>query len=320
MGFLLRRLFRSLFLVAGASVLSFAIIDLAPGDYFDAMRLNPRVSRETIAALRSEYGLNRPLPVQYLSWARSVLRGDWGFSLAYNTPAAPILWPRARHTLFLSATATLLAWLIAVPLGIWAAARPGTWIDLATRGTVSVLLAVPELVLALLFLLFAVRTGYLPAGGFVSLGSTGPLWVRSTDLARHLVLPTVCLAAGMLPLFLSHVRAAMIETLGSPFITAARAYGIPFRRILLRHALPVAANPLLSLFGLSIGLLLSSSLLVETIFGWPGLGQLLLEAILERDFFLVVDCVMLAALFLIVGNFIADLLLYLNDPRIRADS
>ncbi len=321
MRFLLRRALHSLFLLAGASMLSFVLVDLAPGDFFAAMRLNPEISAGTVSALREQHGLNQPLPMQYLHWVGSIAKGEWGFSFAYNSPAAPILWSRARNTLLLTGTATALAWLMAIPLGMWAAARPGAWTDLLAGGSIAILLATPELVLAILLLLFAVRTGYFPEGGLISLGSPiASLWAEISDVAAHLFLPALCLAAGLLPLLLSHVRTAMAEALQSPFITAARGNGISFRRVLWRHALPAAANPLISLFGFSIGMLMSSSLLVEAVFSWPGLGQLMLEAIQQRDLFLMVDAAVLATSFLIAGNFLADVLLYASDPRIRAAS
>jgi peptide/nickel transport system permease protein len=176
------------------------------------------------------------------------------------------------------------------------------------------------LILGFLLLLLAVRSGYFPLGGAASLDYPQlDFWSKSKDLARHLFLPGLCLTAGLLPLLLSHVRASMIEVLESPFIAAARAHGIPLRRLLLRHALPAASNPLISLFGISLGMLLSSSLVIEGIFDWPGLGQLLIEAILQRDFYLVVDAAVLATVFLIFGNLLADALLYAIDPRIRAE-
>jgi peptide/nickel transport system permease protein len=326
MCFLLRRVLHSLFLLAGASVISFVVVNLAPGDFYDALRLRPNVSPATVSALRSQHGINESLPIRYLHWVRSTVEGDWGFSLAYNSPARPILWSRAKNTLLLTAAATLLAWLVALPVGLWSAAHPGTWADSLSTAGVSMLLATPELVLALLLLLLAVRTGYFPAGGMTSLDSSSQpessavhLWIRIEDLARHLFLPSVCLAAGLLPLLFLHVRTAAKEALQSPFVTAAQGYGIPFRRVLLVHALPVAANPLISLFGLSLGLLTSSSLVIEAIFSWPGLGKLMLEAIFQRDFFLVVDAGMLATACLIAGNLVADVLLYASDPRIRAE-
>ncbi len=320
MRFLFRRLLHSLFLLASASVFSFAVVNLAPGDFFQAIRLNPAVSANTVTALRAQQGLNKPLPARYAAWVRSVMRGDWGFSFAYNSPAGPILWSRAKNTLLLTITATLLAWLIAVPLGVCAAVRPGSWADLLARVIASVLLATPELVLALLLLLLAVRTGYFPVGGLASVSVTMPdSSLQARDVARHLVLPSICLAAGLLPLLSSHIRSAMREALQTPFVSAALGHGIPFRRVLLRHALPAAANPLISLFGLSLGTLLSSSLLTEAVFSWPGLGRLMVEAIQQRDLFLIVDAAMLATIFLVVGNLIADLLLFASDPRIRAE-
>jgi peptide/nickel transport system permease protein len=315
-----RRVFYSLFLLVSVSVLSFALIDLAPGDFFDTLRLDPRISASTINALRSQHGLDRPLPIKYLLWLRSICRGEWGFSIAYDSPAAPILRVRARNTLLLTGTATLCAWLIAIPFGIWSAARQGKGPDFFLRGMVSVLLGIPDLVLALLLLICAVRSGYFPVGGMVSLDFPQmSTWAKCRDVAGHLFLPSLCLTAGSLPLLLSHVRTAIAEVLQSPFITAARGFGIPLRRLLFHHALRAAANPLISLFGFSIGILLSSSLLIEVIFGWPGLGQLILEAILQRDFYLVIDAAMLAATFLIAGNLLADVLLYASDPRIRAE-
>ncbi|MBV9034940.1 MAG: ABC transporter permease [Acidobacteriaceae bacterium] len=320
MRFLLRRAMHTLLILVGASLVSFSLVNLAPGDFFDQMKVNPRISQDTLTSLRSQYGLDRPLPVRYLQWVRSVINGQWGFSFAYNSPAGPILWSRSSKTLLLTGVATLLAWSLALPLGGWAGARPGSSIDWLTRGTVAVLLATPELVLALLLLLFAVRTGYFPAGGLTSSEYVpSGLWDQTKDVTRHVFLPSICLAAGLLPLLLTHIRTAVSEAFESPYIEAARGHGIPFRRLLLRHVLPLAANPLISLFGLSLGMMISSSLLIEAVFSWPGLGQLMLEAIQQRDFYLVVDTAVLSTAFLIVGNLIADVLLYASDPRIRTE-
>lgn len=318
MKFLARRALHSLLLLVGASILSFLLVRLSPGDYFESMRINPQISNRTIEELRAQYGLDEPSPALYWRWVQSVLKGDGGFSFAYNLPAEAILWPRARNTLLLASCATLLAWAVALPAGILSAARIGSAADLFASAAIALLLAIPEVVLGLLLLLFAVQVG-LPAGGLMSFKNTGGFWGASKDMLRHLFLPAACLAGGLLPLLLSHVRASMQEALRSPFVTAARGYGIPFRRILFRHAFRAALNPIISLFGLSIGLLMSSSLIVEAIFSWPGLGRLLLQAIADRDLFLIIDSTMVAAGFLIAGNFIADLLLYWSDPRIRTE-
>ena len=307
-----RRLLHGLLLLVGVSVLSFVFAELAPGDYFSELRNDPRVSPETLAALRAQYGLDRPLPVRYAAWVASVLRGDFGYSVAYNSPVGPLLWGRVRATLLLTGTATFLAWLIALPLGIWNAAARGTWGDSASKVVLSFLLAVPDLLLAIVLLMLAVETGYFPAGGMVS---PGPLRVK--DVAWHLALPVAVLVLGMLPTLVRHVCASMAEVIDSPFALSARAQGIPRQRLLFRHLLPAAANPLISLAGFSLGTLLSASLLIEVVMGWPGLGPLFLEAIMARDFALVLAVVMLSASFLVVGNLLADILLYRMDPRIR---
>ena len=312
MRYLGRRLLHGLLLLVGVSVLSFAFADLAPGDYFSELRTDPRVSAETVAALRAQYGLDRPLPVRYAAWVASVLRGDFGYSLAYNSPVGPLLWGRVRATLLLMGTATLLAWLIALPLGIWNATARGTWGDSVSKVVLSCLLAIPDLLLAIVLLLLAVETGYFPAGGMLSPGPE-----RVKDVAWHLVLPVAVLVLGMLPTLVRHVRASMAEAIDSPFALSARAQGIPRQRLLFRHLLPAAANPLISLAGFSLGTLLSASLLIEVVMGWPGLGPLFLEAIMARDFALVLAVVILSASFLVAGNLLADILLYRMDPRIR---
>jgi peptide/nickel transport system permease protein len=312
MRYIARRLLHGLLLLVGVSVLSFAFADLAPGDYFSELRNDPRVLPETVAALRAQSGLDRPLPVRYAAWVASVLRGDFGYSLAYNSPVGPLLWGRVRATLLLTGTATFLAWLIALPLGIWNATARGTWADSVSRVVLSFLLAVPDLLIAIVFLMLAVETGYFPTGGMVS---PGPLRVQ--DVAWHLALPVAVLVLGMLPTLVRHVRASMAEVIDSPFALSARAQGIPRQRLLFRHLLPAAANPLISLAGFSLGTLLSASLLIEVVMGWPGLGPFFLEAIMARDFAVVLAVVILSASFLVAGNLLADILLYRVDPRIR---
>uniref|UniRef100_Q021F8 Binding-protein-dependent transport systems inner membrane component n=1 Tax=Solibacter usitatus (strain Ellin6076) TaxID=234267 RepID=Q021F8_SOLUE len=318
MKYAIRRLLHSVLLLGALSVLSFLFADFAPGDFYSEMRFNPRISAGTIEAMRAERGLDRPLPARYAAWLGSVARGEFGYSLAYSAPVGPLIWQRIPGTLTLTMTATLAAWLLAVPLGIWNASRRGSWSDSLTKAILSVLMAIPDILLAVVFLVLAVESGWLPAGGMHSPGAEG--WSaaqRFGDTLRHLVVPVAVLVLGMLPVLTRHVRAAMVEALDAPFALAARAHGIPRRRILFRHVLPAALNPLVTLFGFSLGTLLSASLLIEVIVGWPGLGPLFLEAILARDFALVLGVVMVSATLLISGNLAADLLLYRADPRIR---
>jgi peptide/nickel transport system permease protein len=314
------RLAQTLFLIFCVSVLAFLFINLAPGKYLEEMRLNPQISQNTLTALRTEYGLDRPLAVRYLFWLRSVSRGEFGFSFAYNSPVWPLLKTRVFNTLILTLTAMLCSWLIAVPAGILVATRPGRWEDRVSVVGTTFLLATPDVLIGLALLAFALHGRWFPTGGMHALAPTETgMLAQAKDLLLHLVLPVTALVAATLPLLIRHVRSSVLEVLNSPFIIAARGHGIPRARLMLRHVLPAAANPLISLLGISIGTLLSGSLLIEVIMSWPGVGPMLLQAVLERDPYIVVAAVMFSALFLITGNLIADALLYMADPRIRRD-
>jgi len=318
--FLARRLAHGLVVVFGVTVLSFVFAEAAPGSLIDELRLDSRVSPETLATLRDRYGVDRSLPEKYLYWVRSVARGELGFSVAYDGPVGPILWPRVRNTLLLTVPATLLAWLIAVPVGVWAASRKGGWGDRAAAAVTTALLSVPELLIGLCLLLLAVRTGWAPTGGMVSLDFAElDAWNKVRDVGWHFFMPVSALVLATAPVLVRHVRASLLDVLHAPFIQAARASGIPEHRILFRYALRAAANPLISLLGLSIAGLLSASLVVETIMSWPGLGPLLLDAVAARDLHLVVAAVVCSTLLLTAGSLMADGLLYLADPRIRAE-
>jgi peptide/nickel transport system permease protein len=321
MSFVLRRLLQAVFLLIGVSILTFLLSTLAPGNYLDDMRLNPQISAATLASLRAQYDLDRSLPFRYARWVNLVAHGELGYSFAYNSPVAPLLWIRARNTLLLTLTAMLLAWALALPLGIWSAERRGHLPDRAISLATATLMVVPELVLALGLLILAARSGWFPTGGMVSVGFAELSRLgKLRDLAMHMALPVTALVLSALPILVRHTRAAVAEALGAPFFRAAVAHGIPRGKLLYRYALRAAAGPLVSLFGFSVGTLLSASLLVEMVMSWPGLGPLLLEAILARDLYVVIGGVLFSTIFLVSGNFLADLLLYWADPRIRTAS
>jgi peptide/nickel transport system permease protein len=321
MRYFLRRVMQAAFLLIGVSILTFLFSTLAPGNYFDEMRLNPQISPETVAALRAQYEFDRPLPVRYVRWVNSLVHGEMGFSFAYNGPVAPLLWARARNTLLLAGTATLIAWALALPLGIWSATALGRMPDRALSLATAALLVIPDLVLALGLLILAVRTGWFPTGGMLSAsGESLPPLQNIRDVAWHMELPVIALVLSALPILVRHVRAAVADVLNASFLRAAASHGIPRGTLLYRYALRAAANPLISLFGFSVGALVSGSLLVEVVMSWPGLGPLLLEAILSRDLYVVIGGVLCSTIFLVAGNFLADVLVYWADPRIRTEA
>ncbi len=319
MKYLVQRFLRAALLLVGVSALCFLFTEMAPGSFFDEMRLNPQISPETITALRARYGLDKPLAVRYGRWMAALVRGDFGYSIAYNSPVAPLLWARAKNTLLLTGTATFLIWLIAVPLGVLTAASRGTWLDKVVAVGSSFLISIPEIVIAIALLALAVRTRIVPVGGMRSLDFHDlSTWGQFQDVIQRMALPTLVLVSASIAVVERHVRASVLEVLQAPYIQAARGLGISRTRLLFRHVLPVAANPAISLFGFSLAGLLSGSLLVEAVTGWPGLGPLILDATLSRDLYLVIGGVMLSAVFMVAGNLVADLLLLASDPRIRA--
>jgi peptide/nickel transport system permease protein len=223
-----------------------------------------------------------------------------------------------KNTLLLTTLASAASWSAALTIGVVAAVNRGRVLDGLIRGSMALLISIPDLLVALALLMFAARTGFLPVGGMQGAVSVSASALTG-NIAAHLILPVLALVLGSLPVLVRHVQAAVQESLASPFVQAARAHGIPRRRLWYAYTLPAAANPLISMFGYSIGGLLSTSLIVEVIMGWPGLGPLLLDAVFSRDVHVVIGTTVLSALFLVTGNLIADILLYAVDPRIRRE-
>jgi peptide/nickel transport system permease protein len=305
-------------LLLGVSLLSFLLMSLAPGDFFTALSQNPQISPETIARLKAQFHLDQPWYVQYFYWLKSVLYGDFGYSMAYKIPATSLIVGRLWNTFLLSFLALIIAWGIAIPLGIWAAVKKDSWIDRACSLIAFVGLSVPDVLLSLLALWFAAATGWFPVGGAQSalydfMSPAQQFW----DRAHHLILPAIVLAASDLAGIMRRMRSCLLDTLRAEYVTAARARGLGEGWVIYKHALRNAINPLLTIFGYSLAALLSGAFIVENIMAWPGLGRLTMEAFFAKDSYLVVDCVVMATGLLVIGNFIADLLLAGSDPRIR---
>lgn len=319
MRFFVRRVAQGLLLLLVVSACTYSLTALTPGDPLQGLRLRSDIAPEALDTLRRRHGLDRPLPTRYVSWLAGAVRGDLGYSVSYGQPVLTLLAPRIRNTLLLGVTAMAVAWLVSLPIGLWTAASRRRSLRLASETATSVLLAIPDLVLALVVLLIGLRFSALPAGGMLSerLTEAGTA-TALIDLARHLLLPTLALALATAPTIVRHVVSSVTEVLASPLVDAARARGVPRGRLLVRHVLPAAANPLLTLFGFSIGTLLSAGFLVEIVMSWPGVGPLALEAILARDLDLVLGVLMASTGLLIVGNLVADLLLHWVDPRLRS--
>lgn len=316
--FIIKRLLHLIPILLGVSLLTFLLMSITPGDYYTQLSQNPQVSPDTLARLRAERHLDKPWYVQYAYWLKNALKGDLGYSVAYKVPATELIVGRLWNTFVLSLGATVLAWGVAVPLGIWAAVKKDSWVDRFCSMIAFVGLSVPDVLLALLALMLASATGWFPVGGAQSslydLMTPGQqVW----DRLHHLILPTMVLAAGELAGIMRQMRSNMLEMLRSEFVTTARAKGMAEGWVIYKHVLRNAINPLLTIFGYSLAGLLSGAFIVENIMAWPGLGRLTMEALFAKDYPLVVASVVMAAGLLVAGNFIADLMLAWSDPRIR---
>jgi peptide/nickel transport system permease protein len=316
--FIFKRLLHMIPLLIGVSLLTFLLMAMAPGDYFTTLSQNPQISPETIASLKARFHLGQPWYVQYFYWLKNVLHGDFGYSMAYKIPATSLIMGRLWNTFLLSFVALIITWGVAIPLGIWAAVKKDTWVDRACSLVAFAGLSVPDVLLSLLALWFAAATGWFPVGGAQS-----PLYDLLTplqqfwDRTNHLILPALVLAASSLAGIMRQMRSNLLDTLRAEYVTAARARGLGEGWVIYKHALRNAINPLLTIFGYSLAGLLSGAFIVENIMAWPGLGRLTIDAFFQKDSYLVVDCVVLATALLVIGNFIADLLLAWSDPRIR---
>ncbi len=305
------------FLVSSGALL---LVHLAPGDATTELT-RPGVSPETRERERARLGLDRPFALQYADWLGRVARFDLGESTHYGRPVTELLGERARNT----ATLALAAILLATFLGIWLGVVAGSRQAGAARAVIGagsmLAVSVPPLLGSLVLALLAARTGWFPVGGMTSAGTAGLSWApRMVDVAWHLVLPTVALAVPVAATIERLQSQSLAETLREPFVRAAIARGLPRSRVLWRHAFPVAVRPVVGVYGIIIGSLLSGSFVVEIVSGWPGLGQLMYEALVSRDINLVAGCAMAGSVFLAVGNLVSDAVLFATDPRLRTES
>ncbi len=316
--FVLKRFTHLIPILLGVSLLTFLLMSMTPGDYYTALENNPQVTPQKLVELRAKWHLDQPWHVQYFYWLKNALQGDLGYSMAYKVPATELIGSRLWNTFLLSLAATIITWAVALPLGIWAAVKKDSWVDRFCAGIAFLGLSIPEVLLALLALLFAYATGWFPVGGAQSsLHDTLSGWEQFRDRCHHLILPAVVLAASSLAGIMRQMRSNLLDTLRADYVTAARAKGLSEGWVVYKHALRNAINPLLTIFGYSLAGLLSGAFIVENIMAWPGLGRLTLEALNAKDYPLVVATVVMATGLLVAGNFIADILLAWSDPRIR---
>lgn len=323
MFYILKRLLQGLLTLLLASILSFAIIQLAPGDYLDNLRQNPTISQETIEELKIRFGLDKSAWQQYWLWLKQVItRFDFGESFVYSRSVSSLILERIPATLLLAFSSIIITWAIALPLGIISAVKQNTIIDTILRVISYLGQGFPSFITALLLLILAQNLSpLLPIGGMTSinhdeLSTSGKI----IDIAWHAILPTIALSITSFAGLQRLTRGQLLDALRQDYIQTARAKGLPENKVIYVHALRNAINPLITLLGFEFASLLSGSFIAEYFFNWPGLGRLILQAVQAQDLYLVMASLMMGATMLIIGNLLADILLTIVDPRIRLDN
>ena len=321
--YLVKRILMLIPLMLGITLITFTVIHLAPGEPVEMqVAMNPKVSKEARERLRKFYGLDRPLHVQYVDWVGRLARFDLGRSFSPdNRPVIDKIRERLPVTVSLNLIALLLEFGLAIPIGILAATRRDSWLDRGITVFVFVGFAVPTFWLALLLMyLFGVKLNWLPISGLHSLGSDHfGTFSYLVDLARHLIMPVMVASFGSLAGLSRYMRSTMITVIGQDYITTARAKGLPERTVIYKHALRNALLPLITLLGFSIPGLIGGSVIFETIFALPGMGQLFYQGAMSRDYPVVMGILVIGAFLTLVGNLIADVCYALADPRIRQE-
>jgi peptide/nickel transport system permease protein len=309
-----RRVLQAIPLLIGVSVIGFGLMHLAPGGPLAVYTLNPTITAQDIERIKIIFGLDQPVHVQYLKWAAGMFTGNWGYTFFGGRPVLGVIVERLPATMLLMGSALSIAILLGMTVGmIGAVRRYSVWDYLATTGAL-VALSFPTFWFGLMAIfVFAVDLRWLPSGGMYELGEEGNV----VDLLRHLILPTLVLALVITATYSRYARSSFLEVLHQDYMRTARAKGLRLRERLFRHAFPNAVKPLIALLGTDLPVLFSGALVTESIFGWPGMGRLFVDALTMKEYPILMGMIMFTAFFVILGNLLADIAIALLDPRVR---
>jgi len=317
--YVIRRLIQAIPLLVAVSILTFAIVEIAPGDA-SQMYIDPEKGTDPayLEQVRRSLGLDQPVYVRYLAWLGKTLSGDLGFSFRTRRPVALEIGDRLPNTLLLGGASLLLSFLVAVPIGILSALYRYTLLDYVLSTLALVGISLPVFWFALLLLqVFAIQLNWFPAVGMHDVRQQYEGAAAILDVVHHMVLPTIVLSLAQMASWSRYQRSALLETLGQDYIRTARAKGARERRVIGLHALRNAMIPMVTLIGLAVPSIVTGAFITETIFGWPGMGRLGVEAVNGRDYPIIMAVTMLSAVLIIVGNLLADVAYAWADPRIR---
>ncbi len=309
----------TLFLV---SVICFFVIQIAPGSFTDRYLEDPRMSPETVARINAQLGLDRPAYEQYARWVSGIVaRGDFGFSFFANRPVSSVIGERLWWTIVVAGATMVFAWAVAVPLGIVTALRRNGFTDALASFIGYIGLAVPDFLIALLLVALVLQTGGTQVGGLFSPRYIGEPWTwpKFVDFLNHMWIPLLAIGTGSIAAVMRQMRANLLDVLNADYVRTARAKGIAERKVINRHAVRNALNPLISMAGISLPELINGTIIASIVLNLPTIGPLLYDSLINKDQYVAMSLLLLASLLLIVGNLLADLALAWVDPRIRYD-
>jgi peptide/nickel transport system permease protein len=313
--YLVRRCLQSILVLFLITVVTFGLIHAAPGGPYSVL-LPKGQTQEALMRQAHEMGLDQPLPIQYLHWLVNMLHGNFGYTYKNNLPVAGILWPTVGNTLILMGTAWFLSLFIAIPWGIYNSTRPYGVSDNLAAIISYIGFAMPSFWFGILLQeFFSLKLNWLPLSDMYTIGKDGQI----SDLIPHLVLPVTVLTLGFLASYVKFARSSMLEVLNLDFIRTARAKGAPEQRVIWRHALRNALIPVITVLGLDLPVVVSGAALTENVFNWPGMGRLFVDMAFAREYSVLMAITLVSAVFVILGNFLADILYALVDPRVQLD-
>lgn len=313
LNFIFRRILVSLPVLAGITLFNFLIINLAPGNPVE-MFINPSMTQGDIDLRKEQLGINDPLYVQYFRWLGNLLHGDFGYSYSSYEPVSQVVGSRIGPTLLLMGASLLLAYIIAIPVGILSARKQYSWLDYTTTSFSFLGVSIPNFILGLGGIyLFALTWKVLPTGGMYTLGKDKS-WI---DLLKHLIMPACILATASAGSMVRYVRSSVLEVLGQDYLRTARAKGIGEFSVINKHALRNALIPIITVIGLDVPLLFGGAVITEQVFQWPGMGQLMIQSIGSRDYPVLMAINLIAALAVLLANILTDIAYAVADPTIK---
>lgn len=317
--YVVKRLIQTIPVLIGISIIVFALVNLQPGDPFSTM-MDPNLSQEMKEQMLQKLGYNDPLPVQYFKWLMRAVCGDLGYSIAFKQPVVSVIGNCIGNTVILSICSLILSTVIAIPCGVISATHVRTKIDYAVTIFSFMGLSIPAFFFGMILIkIFSVDLGWLPISGMVTTGVSLSGWGLAFDIAKHMILPMVVLGLMNTASLMRYTRADMIEILKADYIRTARAKGVKKRIIIYVHALKNELLPLITVITMQIPSLISGALLTETIFVWPGIGRLNYNAVMARDYPLIIGIVMMVAVISLFANLLADVLYAVVDKRVKYD-